>query len=117
MSQLPVFLIHTLIGFLSAFLGEPLLFLGRYFPKVRVLTDILFFVLLAVFVGKGSALFGFPNYRTYMSVGNLLGVILYLKSIHLLLAFFEKICYNTLVKGKKAFHKRKKVKNEVNIKL
>ena len=110
MSQLPVFLIHTLIGYLSAFLSAPLLWIGRRVPRVRILTDILFFLLLAVFVAKGSVVFAFPDYRFYMSVGNLLGVILYLKSLHILLAIFEKICYNIVVKGLNAFRKRKKDK-------
>lgn len=56
--------------------------------------DILFFLLfsaLSVFIGT---LFSFPDFRAYMFIGNLLGLLLYLKSFHFLIAFFLKWVYN-----------------------
>ena len=56
--------------------------------------DVLFFILfsaLSVFIGT---LFSFPDFRAYMFIGNLLGLLLYLKSVHIIVAFFIKRVYN-----------------------
>lgn len=56
--------------------------------------DVLFFLLfsaLSIFIGT---LFSFPDFRSYMFMGNLLGLLLYLKSFHIIVAFFIKRVYN-----------------------
>ena len=72
--------------------------------------DILFFAVFAVFTVLLGALLKFPDFRAFMGVGYAVGLILYLKSIHRILDFFEKKCYNTVKKAVKRLKLRKNTK-------
>ena len=54
----------------------------------------------------------FPDVRVYMYAGYALGLIIYLKSLHRILAFLESLCYNKV--SKKA-RRRKNSQKEVEI--
>jgi hypothetical protein len=56
--------------------------------------DVLYFVIFAAMFIFTSVLFDFYELRLYMLVGAALGAILYLKSLHIFLAYFVKRVYN-----------------------
>ena len=53
-----------------------------------------------IYFGALSAMFIFVSLRLYMLIGCALGALIYLKSLHLIIAFFIKKAYNSLVKVK-----------------
>ncbi|MBQ8319932.1 MAG: spore cortex biosynthesis protein YabQ [Clostridia bacterium] len=72
--------------------------------------------LFALFAGAFvllSTRLGFSGVRGYQYLGVALGMILYLKTFRIIVAFFKKVCYNT---GKKVLEKTKRkqktLKNE-----
>lgn len=68
-----------------------------------VVSDILYFVIFSAGYVFVSVMFGFDRLRLYMLIGCLIGAMLYLKSIHVIVAFSVKKVYNkiTAKKGKK----------------
>lgn len=62
--------------------------------------DILFFILFAGIYIFTSVLFGLPEFRFFMFIGCLLGLLLYLKSFHIMLDFFINMLYNVKIKTK-----------------
>ena len=70
--------------------------------------DVIFFIAFAFWVIFIAKTFQFPNFRGYMWIVCLLGWLLYLKSLHFIVDFFENVCYNGI---KKAVKKRKMSKN------
>ena len=60
----------------------------------------------------------FPDLRVYMCIGYGGGFIIYLKILHRIVAFFEKVCYNILTRWvRKRQKSRKNSQKEVNIKI
>ena len=78
-----------------------------------IIFDLLFFFVFALWAVWIAKRFQLPNFRGYMWIAYLGGWILYLKSLHLLLDFFKKVCYNCL---KKAVKERKMSKNSTKSK-
>jgi hypothetical protein len=79
---------------------------GAYTVKDKIFTavcDVLYFIIFAAMFIFTSVLFGFYRLRLYMLVGAAFGAILYLKSLHIFLAYFVKRVYNS--------YKVKRVKN------
>ena len=77
-----------------------------YTVKDRVFTaacDILYCLIFAAAFVFMSVMFNFDGLRLYMFLGCILGALLYLKSFHVIVAFFVKKVYNgiTLKKGRK----------------
>ena len=72
--------------------------------KVSWIFDVFAFILTSVIYVYTSHKLNFPNYRAYMTVGVFVGIFVYLKSFHILLAKINKKAYNIL--------KRKKVKTK-----
>lgn len=69
----------------------------KYSPKDVLFTavcDVLYFAILSVMFLFTTNLFHFYGLRAYMFIGCVLGVLLYLKSIHFLIAFLVKKVYN-----------------------
>lgn len=62
--------------------------------KVNFSLDILFFIAFAGIYVFISVMFSLPSFRFYMFIGCLSGLLLYLKSLHRMLAFFVKRLYN-----------------------
>ena len=83
--------------------------------------DAIFMLVLSFIFSVFSYKSNFPNIRFYMMGGVLLGLILYLKSFHIILAKFVKKFYNiTIQKFKKGLEKKndrkkgKKIDSGVN---
>ncbi len=72
---------------------------------LRIIPDFICFIITAVLFVGYSYLLKFPNFRAYMIIGVLVGILVYFKSFHILLAKCLKIIYN---KYRKILHKRKK---------
>lgn len=74
---------------------------GQYSVKDKIFTafcDILYCAALAALYIGASVLFEFPDLRLYMLAGCFIGVLLYMKSFHLFVAFFIKKLYNRRAK-------------------
>jgi hypothetical protein len=119
-NQIFIFLICVLTGVIGGVFYEVFSFLdgvaglfcrgGKSAKGIEIAGDILFFLCFSVLCVFVAVLFGFPDFRVYMVLGNLFGLILYLKSLHRIVAFFKKVCYNSVKKiGKKRKNARKEV--------
>lgn len=109
-----------MIGFLGGVLYEVFSLIRKCFgcphgknKAVGIATDICFCLLFVCFCTAAGYALAFPDFRTYMWLGYLFGGILYLKSLHKIIAFFEKVCYNGINKLiKKAKNEKKLFKKE-----
>ena len=109
-NQLNIFLICLCAGFVGGILYEPFAVLHKFLrgKAASAALDIAFFLLFAAFSVGVSAVFALPGFRVYMYAGNILGLILYAKSIRRIVDFSQKVCYNRVRKGLK---RRKSTKN------
>ena len=114
-NQFAVFGLCVGVGFVGGVLYEAFAFLrfllGCPRRKNKVLggaLDIAFFLLFACVCVWAAYVFQFPDFRVYMWLGYALGGILYLKTLHEIVAFFEKVCYNSVTKLIKKAKKREK---------
>ena len=83
---------------------------------IGILMDISFFILFAIGCVYCAFLWDFPTIRIYMWMGYALGGVLYWKTLRRILAFLEKVCYNSLAKiAKKAKTKKKLLKERENL--
>lgn len=62
-----------------------------------IVCDILYCLIFAAAFVFVSVMFDFGGLRLYMFLGCALGFVLYLKSIHVFVAFFVKKVYNSIV--------------------
>ena len=85
-----LYAVRTLFGF--RFPGAP----SR---AVTAVCDVLYFLALAAMFVCCSAAFAFPGVRAYMLASRLPGIVLYVKSLHLIVAFFVNKLYNRLAEG------------------
>jgi hypothetical protein len=94
--QLYIFFLCLLGGAISGVVYEPFYLLKFCLKgkKIVFFSDILFFLAFSAIYVFLSVLFDFPYFRLYMFIGCLLGLLLYLKSIHYILAFFIEMVYN-----------------------
>lgn len=95
-NQLYVFFCCVLSGVVSGVVYD-ILYLVKQFAKgkaVAVSLDALFFIVFAGIYIFISVMFALPSFRPYMFFGCLAGLLLYLKSMHRILAFFVKTLYN-----------------------
>lgn len=109
--QIFIFLVCVLTGVAAGIVYEPFFLLRKVFrdkPAASVVFDTLFFLIFAAMSVAVSALFAFPDFRVYMYLGNFMGLILYLKSAHRIVAFLWKVCYN---EARKVLKRRKSTKN------
>jgi hypothetical protein len=115
--QVFIFLISCLCGVLSGVVYD-VFYIARQFVcgvNVAVYTikdkifiavcDILYFIIFAVMFVFTSILFDFYQIRLYMLVGAAFGALLYLKSIHLFLAFLIQRVYNKAKKNERSRRK------------
>ncbi len=119
-NQLTSFLLCLLCGFVGGLLYEIFAFFRLIFGCDRgknkllgVLLDLLFFVALAIFYLFCAFSLRFPDFRVYMLVGFGLGGVLYLKSLRRMVAFVERMCYNTFRKIANKIKNRKKLSTAV----
>ena len=64
----------------------------------KCVPDILFFAIAAATYSAYAFFLGFPSYRVYMTAGVFLGIYLYYKSLHQVIAKTAVKCYNVTVK-------------------
>ena len=113
-NEFGVFAICMAAGFMMGILYEPFCLCKEivcHKNKLRWVlfcTDILFFVICSVVSVCTAFLFAFPSFRVYMWMGYALGGIIYLKSLHIILAFLKNVCYNEIIKMVKKAKKREK---------
>ena len=114
-NQFAVFGLCLFIGFLGGILYEPFSFFrflcGCDRGKNKVLGgifDIAFWIVFAVISVAAAYLFHFPALRVYMWIGEGVGLIIYLKTLHKILAFLQIMCYNKVTKRLKRREKHDK---------
>ncbi len=76
---------------------------------LRIIPDLIAFIITAFLYVAYSKSLQFPNFRAYMALGVLLGLGIYFKSFHILLAKYAKNLYN---RSARFFTKLKKTRNE-----
>lgn len=116
--QFPVFLLCILIGFGGGILYEVFAFFRLLFrcekrknKVLSILLDVTFFIVFAFVCVYTAFMLDFPELRVYMWIGYALGGVIYSKTLRRILAFLEKVCYNSLAKiAKKAKTKKKLLK-------
>ena len=114
-NQVYLFFVCLLSGYVGGVFYEIFSFLRLVFGCERgknkiigVVLDVAFFIGFGIWAVLTAKCFQLPDFRVYMWIAYLGGWILYLKSLHLLLDFLKKVCYNCL---KKAVKERKMSKN------
>jgi hypothetical protein len=104
--QVFIFLVFCLCGVASGVIYD-IFYIARQFvcgvnkefystkDKIFIaVCDILYCLIFALMVIFTALIFDFYQIRLYMLVASVLGTIIYLKSLHLFLAFFVKQLYN-----------------------
>lgn len=86
----------------------------KFFAKnkiIKIFSDVIAFSVVGVIFPVFSHYMNFSNVRLYMLVGILMGIYLYFKSFHILLAKYAKKFYNIIVKinKKRAKDDRKQI--------
>lgn len=79
---------------------------------LKILPDVAAFILIAAAYVVFSFKLNFPSYRIYMTVGVFLGLALYYKSLHVILAKCTQKAYNKTIKRFFEFLKTKKGKTK-----
>ena len=84
---------------------------------VEIVLDIGCFLALSFLTIVVSYAFRFPPFRVYMFIGYAIGGGLYFKTLHRMVAFLKKVCYNKITQAVKKVKKaRKNSLKEVDIK-
>ena len=125
MPQFIIFLQCVLVGFVGGILYEiPSLFRWIFRcnrgknAAIGAILDALFWIGFTIWCIFAAFLFHFPDFRVYIWVGYAIGGIIYLKTLHIMVAIFKKVCYNRLVKlVNKAKKQEKTLKKEVDISI
>lgn len=102
--QFYVALVCAACGAASGLAYDFFYLIRRFFPSraTDVICDVSFFLAFSAVYLYVSLLFGLPDLRVYMFLSCLVGLILYLKSWHGLVAFFSEKIYNKVVKRGRA---------------
>lgn len=115
--QFSVFILCLLCGYGGGIIYEVFALLRLLFRCekreniIGILLDVTFFTVFAIACVYLSFLLNFPDIRVYMWIGYALGGVLYWKTLRRILAFLEKVCYNSLAKiANKAKTKKKLLK-------
>lgn len=85
---------------------------GRY-KILSIILDVTFFLGFSLLSIAIAYKWNFPDIRGYMWIGYGLGFGLYLKTLRRILAFLEKVCYNSFAKVLKKAKSKKKTHTEV----
>ena len=119
-NQFSVFALCIAVGFCLGIVYEPFGALRVLFgcrrgknKAVGILIDAAFGVFCAIVCVGAAYAFKFPSFRVYTWFGYAVGGIIYLKSLHKIIAFLENLCYNKVTERvKKAKEKKKLLKQE-----
>ena len=123
--QFITFCLCITTGFIGGIIYEPFSFVHRLSKcltnknkLIGIITDLLFCFIFSLLCVYASYKFHFGGFRMYMCIGFGGGFIIYLKILHRIVAFFEKVCYNTYIQKVKRNKKaRKNSQKEVNINI
>ena len=98
-NQIFYFIESAFVGVLLGVFYEFFYFLKRFFKGeiIRQIIDFCFLPTVVVFYFKASEIFAFPNFRTYLFIGVLLGFSFYLASFHKSLAKVFGLVYNKTI--------------------
>ena len=112
--QLGVFCICIAVGFVGGMLYEVVVLLRALFrcgkgknKILGIILDTTFFIGLALLFTYAAYRFRFPALRVYMWIGYAVGGIIYLKTLHKVVAFLGNLCYN-ICKERLKKHKEKR---------
>ncbi len=113
--QIRIFLVCTLVGVLCGVLYDAFFLVRSTYRKhwLRILCDILFSIGFALVYAIVSVSLEFPPLRFFFLLGCGLGLLLYIKSFHKIVAFFVEKIYNIHTrkhKGKTEHGRRKRTK-------
>ena len=118
--QFSCFCLCIAVGFVGGVLYSACSFLRVLFSCQRgknkvigAVIDVLFFTAFALFCTACAFVLKFPAFRPYIWAGQAIGLILYLKSLHKVVAFFQNICYNKVAKAVKKLLQRKKTQKRL----
>ncbi|MDE7158126.1 MAG: hypothetical protein K2N74_00975 [Clostridiales bacterium] len=102
-NQIFIFLVCVTCGLAGGVLYDALYCIRYPFRArwVKIVFDVFFFVLFAGIYLFVSVLFELPNLRLYMFFVCLVGLFLYLKSFHKIVAFFTEKVYNGVIRIKR----------------
>ena len=120
-NQFAVFGLSLFVGFFGGILYEFFAFFRFLFrceeKNRRALGGVLdvgFWISFVFFSVIWAYFLKFPDFRVYIWLGYALGGILYLKTLHKIIAFLEKLCYNKITKLiKKAKNQEKTLSKEM----
>ena len=123
--QFAVFGLSVCVGFVGGVIYEIFAFFRLIFGcganRRKLLggaLDIGFWICFTWFALFTSYKLKFPDFRVYIWLGYAVGGILYSKSLHKIIAFLEKLCYNKITQwSKRAKNKEKALKREREKKL
>lgn len=79
---------------------------------VGAISDTVAFALFGAFFCRLFFVYGFPNLRPYMIGGAILGIVLYKKTFHFILAKIAEKAYTVTVRINKRINRRRKLKND-----
>ena len=99
-NQIYILIVCLFSGILGGVLYEPFYLFRRLINKraAGIIADILFFLIFAGIFVLLSVIYDFPATRPYMLMGALGGLLLYLVSLHRILAFLTEKLYNSAKK-------------------
>ena len=114
-NQFTYFLLSIVIGLVGGLLYEIVAFFRLIFgcnrgkiQAIGIVLDIIFGIIFAILCIFASFLLRFPDFRVYMGLGWIIGLIIYSKTLRIIVAFFEKVCYNSIARMVKRAKSRKK---------
>ncbi len=98
MTRFYIFLVCVMLGVSGGILYDAFSPIRSVFRRqwVRIACDFLFCVVFGAYYLFCSVALGFPSLRFYNLLGCILGIVLYLKSFHKIVAFFAKKVYNRI---------------------
>lgn len=120
--QLARFLTCVLLGLVGGVIYECTSLLSLPWRRkakavMRGVADVTFFALFAILCVWVLTMLNISAFREYYYLGFAIGLILYIKTFHKALAFFKRICYNTITKLVKCPKNRKNFREKGEEKL
>jgi len=110
-NQIFIFLVCIYSGLISGVIYDVLYLVklvagGKW---TNIILDIVFFIIFSLIYIFVSFIFHFPVFRLYMFLGTQLGLFMYIKSFHILIANGAKKIYNKLKQLKGKGRERRKI--------
>lgn len=99
LSQPREFLACFFAGCLSGLVYTPLNLIKNSTDKAwaKIIVDIIFFTLAGAVLAAVCVIYKLGNFRVFMGVSCLLGIVAYAKSLHKAVAFADRLLYNKTV--------------------